>query len=182
MNIECMTGRVVKAAVFGTALVVALSAVFGVTVLASQGTVVVSSTDLVEKARELDGQTVEFAGEVIGEAMLRGDHAWLNVSDGANAIGLWVPSSLARKAKWFGSYRNTGDRVSVIGVFHRACPEHGGDMDIHVTDLTLVATGSATRHLVRSDRVAWAVFFAALAGGLAFFQRGRERQNLSSGR
>jgi len=46
-----------------------------------------SSSELIEGASRLDGQTVEFRGEAIGDLMPRGDHVWLNVSDGQNTLG-----------------------------------------------------------------------------------------------
>jgi hypothetical protein len=41
----------------------------------------------------------------------------------------------------YGDYRHQGDIVRISGVFHAACPEHGGDMDIHATDLSVVRAG-----------------------------------------
>ncbi|PKM71998.1 MAG: DNA-binding protein, partial [Firmicutes bacterium HGW-Firmicutes-17] len=38
---------------------------------------VVELNQLVENAEAMDGQTVTVTGEAIGEAMERGDHAWV---------------------------------------------------------------------------------------------------------
>jgi len=139
----------------------------------------VSSTDLIEHARQFDGQEVSFSGEAIGDLMIRGDHAWINASDGANAIGLWLPVDQALQVKTFGSYRYRGDKVTVVGVFHRACPEHGGDMDIHVNELTVTAPGEPLTHPVQPFRLLLAVLLTALASALylADRRRGRRVQN-----
>lgn len=101
----------------------------------------VSSTELINNARQYDGKTVVYEGEVIGEVLLRGEHAWMNINDGLNAIGVWVKRDMARDITHSGSYRAKGDWVSVAGIFHRACPEHGGDLDIHATELRRIGAG-----------------------------------------
>ncbi len=100
-----------------------------------------SSQELIAEAKLFDGAHVLYGGEIIGEALRRGDHAWINVYDGDNAIGVWVPTALAEKIEHTGSYKCSGDRIRVHGIFHRACPEHGGGLDIHAQDLLVVEPG-----------------------------------------
>ena len=50
----------------------------------------VSSTELIEKAKELDGKEIVYEGEVIGEVMTRGEYSWVNLNDGLNAVGVWM--------------------------------------------------------------------------------------------
>jgi len=38
----------------------------------------------------------------------------------------------------FGDYKHHGDLVEVTGTFNAACPQHGGDVDIHATSLRIV--------------------------------------------
>jgi len=90
-----------------------------------------SSTELIKNARQYDGKTVVYEGEVIGDIMRRGDYAWINVNDGENAIGIWLPNSLVKETSYTGSYKSKGDVLEITGIFHRACTEHGGDLDIH---------------------------------------------------
>lgn len=102
----------------------------------------VSSTELIENAQAYDGKTIAYAGEVIGDIMRRGNFAWINISDGEKAIGIWLEGSLLEQADLLaGSYRSTGDLIEVIGDFHRACPEHGGDLDIHAFQIKRIALG-----------------------------------------
>jgi hypothetical protein len=101
----------------------------------------VSSADLIAKAKDLDGKQVTYSGEAIGDVMKRGDFAWANIHDGANAIGVWMTSEMAAAIRLTGAFKHTGDLVEVTGIFHRVCPEHGGDMDIHAQSLSLIAPG-----------------------------------------
>jgi len=101
----------------------------------------VSSTELINNARHYDGKTVTYEGEVIGEVMLRGQYAWVNVNDGVNAIGIWMDKELARQIIYAGNYRAKGDWVAVTGVFNRSCPSHGGDLDIHAQELRRTIPG-----------------------------------------
>lgn len=101
----------------------------------------ISSTELINDARQYDGKVVTYEGEVIGDIMKRGGYAWLNVSDGVNAIGIWIDSSSAKDITYTGSYKSRGDKVEIAGVFHRACIEHGGDLDIHAQAIHKVSSG-----------------------------------------
>lgn len=139
----------------------------------------ISSTDLVEQPKQHDGTVVEFTGEAIGESMVRGDYAWLhlnddayylkNVEEGAELGGfntgmpVWLPATKARAITYFGDYKHEGDVVAVTGVFHAACAEHGGDMDIHATALIVVTVGHPAADPVTPGKVAWAVALALLA-------------------
>jgi len=91
----------------------------------------VTSNDLIDKAKEYDGREVVYTGEVIGDILAQGDHTWINVSDGSNAIGIWVEAKDMQGIDTPGRYNMRGDTVRVTGVFHRACAQHGGDFDIH---------------------------------------------------
>jgi len=104
----------------------------------------VSSTELINNAKSYDGKTVGFTGEVIGDVMARGDFAWINVNDGYNAVGIWIEKKLSQEISYTGSFKTKGDKISVEGVFQRACPEHGGDFDIHAVALKKISSGRQT--------------------------------------
>lgn len=97
--------------------------------------------DLIEKAKELDGQEVTIRGEAIGECMERGDYAWININDGTNAIGIWLSKSEAAKIHYYGNYKNIGDTIELTGTFHRACKEHGGEADVHCDSIQISKEG-----------------------------------------
>jgi len=91
----------------------------------------VSSTELINNTRLYDGKTVVYAGEVIGDVMVRGKNLWVNLSDNKNAVGIWADISFAKEISYKGSYKSKGDWFEITGIFHRACSEHNGDLDIH---------------------------------------------------
>lgn len=146
-----------------------------------------SSTGLVEEPKKYDGTEVTFTGEAIGEAMVRGDYAWLhlnddayylkNVEEGADLGGyntgmpIWLPAADAANVSVFGSYKYEGDVVTVKGTFHAACPEHGGDMDIHATSLVVDTPGRRAADPVKPWKLVLAIALTLLAAGLWLAER-----------
>lgn len=147
--------KIIAAILLVTIIVVSLPA------LASPMTV--SSTDLIEKAKELDGQEIVFTGEVIGDIMVRGGYTWINVSDGSNAIGIWAENQLVSGITMAGRYKVHGDEVKISGMFHRACPEHGGDLDIHAVKVELMEKGYAVAGSTEPWKLPAAVVLATAA-------------------
>ncbi|MEG1809562.1 MAG: hypothetical protein RR244_06910 [Oscillospiraceae bacterium] len=119
--------------------------VFLFTPMAGAESAVVSSTELIENAKEYDGRTVTFCGEAVGDILPRGENAWVCVCDGNNsATGVYVRAELAKEIEHLGKYGVTGDSVRVVGVFNRACSEHGGDFDIHASSFEIIKSGQET--------------------------------------
>jgi hypothetical protein len=102
----------------------------------------VSSANLINNVKHYDGKQVSYRGEVVGEVMVRGDHAWANVLDGYNAGGIWIEKESAKGIVCAGSYKIKGDIVEVTGIFNRACLEHGGDLDIHAQTIEKIENGA----------------------------------------
>lgn len=139
----------------------------------------VSSTELVETPDAFDGHEVTFTGEAIGEAMVRGDMAWLHLNDDAyhqlnteegtplggynSGMAVWVRRDLTDVIGHYGDHSNAGDIISARGTFHAACAEHGGDMDIHAESLTVVAPGRRVREPFNREKAVWAVVLALVA-------------------
>lgn len=132
---------------------------------------VVSSSELIENAKKLDNTYIEYQGEAIGSLMVRGDNAWLNVNDGNNALGIWGSASIFNDVKMFGGYFNLGDTVLIKGIFHKACLEHGGDMDLHAVQVDLVKSGYKLEHHVSLQTISLAIFWVLVALGLFFYNR-----------
>lgn len=123
----------------------------------------ISSTDLINNARLYDGKTVVYAGEVIGDVMVRDDYAWLNVHDGNSAIGIWVNASLSKDIAYKGSYKSKGDWLEITGTFQRACPEHGGDLDIHGLSIKKISSGKdINERLVPGKKTLTVILFVIL--------------------
>lgn len=146
-----------------------------------------SSTQLVEKNKQYNGQTVTFTGEAIGEVMVRGDYAWIHLNDDAymeanveegaklggynSGMAIWVPSALTKQIDTYGDYKHEGSIVQVTGTFNAACKEHGGDMDIHATSVTMIRPGHVVDDPVPAWKAALAAAMVLLAGGLYWFER-----------
>ncbi len=113
----------------------------------------VTSTELIEKAKEFDGKTVMYKGEVITDIFNRGEYSWANLSDGANAIGIWCESSKLNAVKFIGKYKQKGDILEVSGIFNRACPLHGGELDIHAKTLRIVKQGFLSIEGIDKNRI-----------------------------
>ena len=108
---------------------------------------------LIENAKNLDNKQVSIQGELIGEALERGEYAWLNINDKTNAIGVWIKQTDIKAIKFYGDYKYIGDIVEIKGTFHKACPEHGGDVDIHVAVIKIVKEGYAVKDNVSYKKV-----------------------------
>ncbi len=101
----------------------------------------ISSSELINNAKQYDGKTVVYQGEVIGDIMKRANFAWININDGQNALGIWILKDLTKDIVYTGSYKFRGDIIEITGIFHRACVEHGGDLDIHAQSLRKTSAG-----------------------------------------
>lgn len=134
--------------------------------VAMADTAIVSSNDLIDHAKDYDNQTIVYEGEVLGDILHRGDHAWLAVSDGSNTIGVYVPAEQADQITVVGGYGKRGDTIRIEGVFHRACAEHGGDLDIHASTMKVLSVGAAVQTPVSRLIVVLAIALPLPAAGL----------------
>lgn len=112
-----------------------------------------TSLDLLNNTKQYDGKVVHYKGEVIGDIMVRGDYAWLNINDGTIAIGIWAPKTMIQDIHCAGNYHKKGDIVEVSGTFHRSCLEHGGDLDIHAIKIKKITSGSLNIHPISRKKV-----------------------------
>ncbi len=150
-----------------------------------------SSGELVENLKEYDGETVTFRGEVIGEAMVRGDMAWLHINDDAyyvtnieegaslggynSGMAVWISAEEIGGIAHYGDYRFEGDIVEVTGIFNSACGEHGGDVDIHGAELTVVSPGRRVIDEVKPWKWLLALGLGAIALVLFVIQSAQRR-------
>jgi len=98
---------------------------------------ITSSIELVNESVYYDGRSVVYRGEVVGPVMVRGEYGWVNAYDGGYAVGVWCAKEECGKIRSYGNYNHKGDIIEVSGVFHKACPQHGGDLDIHASSLEI---------------------------------------------
>jgi len=131
----------------------------------------VNSLDLVEDAQFYDGARIEYEGEVVGDIMIRGDFAWINVHDGNRAIGIWARKELVKGIKIIGGYNHIGDKISVKGTFNRACLQHGGDLDIHAEILFVIEKGHKVEHPVDPKKAIVTVVLLLMVIAVIFLPR-----------
>lgn len=145
------------------------------------------SAQLVEKPATYDGRSVRFAGEAIGEVMVRGENAWIHLNDDAyqernieegaelggynSGMAVYVPADLVKRIDTYGDYKHEGSIVQVSGTFNAACREHGGDMDIHATRLDVLVPGHFVLDRVLPWKVWLALLLSAVAGALLVVER-----------
>ncbi|MFA5852757.1 MAG: hypothetical protein WC820_08650 [Spirochaetales bacterium] len=130
---------------------------------------------LIDNAKAYDERQVEIAGELIGDVMVRGDYAWISILDDGTAISAWIEKSMLPSDANIGNYARNGDIVRLRGIFHRACPEHGGDLDIHAKTLELVSKGASVNHPVDTSVVVISLTLLVIGVILVTAWRRRER-------
>ena len=123
----------------------------------------ISSTELINNAKQYDNKVVDYRGEVIGDIMIRGQYAWVNINDGQNAIGIWATKALIKNIAYKGSYGFKGDIVEITGKFNRSCPEHGGDLDIHAQTMREVASGKQIFESLDLNKIKIALILLGIA-------------------
>lgn len=126
--------------------------------------------ELVENSVRFDGATVTLRGEVIG-VLMRGDSAWVNVLDNGVPIGVWCRADDAENVSFVGDYTHIGDTVEVVGTFHFACPEHGGDLDIHAENFTVLRIGTVVERTPNLLAVLLSAVLVAVAIFTVFWLR-----------
>ena len=145
--------------------------------------------------RLLDGRTVVYVGEVVGDVLRRDGGAWLLVNDDAYALevgpfgahrerrgfngglAVWVPDGLHERLGEPGRHGRRGDVVRVEGTFLRTDPDDGGGMTVRADALEVLAPSVTTEEPLDRPLVA-AATVAALVAMLAWWwerRRARER-------
>lgn len=100
---------------------------------------VMTTTDLVALQPSVSGARVTIVGEAIGDALRAGpDHVFVNLLQDSTAIGVWMPREESDRIGGFGDYHTTGAELRVTGIVNVACPQHGGDFDIHAEEISIV--------------------------------------------
>lgn len=143
----------------------------------------VSLNRLIEEAASYHGKEVTVEGEVVGDVMVRGSYGWINLSDGSAVLGVWGPAELLRQVRTGGGYWTQGDRVRVRGIFWRADPRQGGELDLQASALEVVARGKAKDHPVTALQFLRAAFSLAAAAALAvlWFHRQKRKEEQGEG-
>jgi hypothetical protein len=141
--------------------------------LAATAAYAISSKELIGKADDLNGQKVRYSGEAVTAVLQRPDGAWVNVNDGDNAIGIWCTKEMSYRITYLGDYKSKGDILDVEGTFNRACPAHGGELDIHADGLKIARQGYIKKESfdIRRLNMASGIFLATMLLMIVFRKR-----------
>lgn len=179
-------------AAFTMAVAVLLATLGGYAVAADEVTI----KELISDMPAYDGKMVTITGEAVGDVMMRDGNGWVTVNDdvyatrsieeggrfsGSSNIGIavWATREELGQIEVLGGYKNKGDRVRVTGVFHRTCPEHGGDTDIHASSLEVLKPGYPFSHHLAWWKLALVIALSAAALVLGWMWRKRATSQLS---
>lgn len=134
----------------------------------------VTINQLIADSHDFDQSVIMIEAEVILEVLERNENAWINVNDGTNAIGVYLPLSMTADIEVFGDYEHQGDIVRIVGVFSRNCVEHGGEIDIHATSLEVIKQGVKKDHKVPVWKGLFALIGASISITALFLYRKRK--------
>lgn len=145
----------------------------------------ISIQELLNQSKAYDQQTVIIEAEVILEVLERDDMAWLNVNDGTNVIGVFLPLEMTEKLTTFGNHQNQGDRIRIEAIFYRNCFEHGGEMDLHAINIDVIEKGFRIERPISTWKFSFAIVgFTSSMISLWMYRRYRKNKrkesNLSS--
>ncbi|WMJ79366.1 hypothetical protein RBU49_10740 [Clostridium sp. MB40-C1] len=156
-------------------LIVSLIIVLGISISCSAEEYT-NFSNLVENNKSLDGKYITVKGEAIGEPMKRGNHTWINISDGSTSIGIWMENAQAEKVITFGSYKNKGDIIKTKVLFNKSCNEHDGEIDLHASQVQVIENGYAVNHFFSDNRMVLSIALSMITAVLCFiyFKWGRK--------
>jgi hypothetical protein len=86
-------------------------------------------------------------------------------------VGIVVDAADADLIPTLGRYGVRGATVRVQGMLHRACSEHGGDLDVHAVTFEILDEGALLERPLHPGKLGLAV--AALCVSLVLFWRYR---------
>ena len=123
--------------------------------------------NLLSATSRLDGRRVQVTGTVYGSP-IREDKGelWVNIKAEGAMIGVVLSHTQAEKIGTYGNYWQTGDTVTIKGVFHRTCNKHHGELDLHGVSLEVTEKSAPVEHPVNGTFLLLGILFSIL-GGLA---------------
>ena len=149
----------------------------------------VTSSQLYDCPQLWDGVSVRYTGEVIGAVLRRDGGAWVQLNDdvyanlrgplpahrdyrGGNAgIGVHIPPEMADQIEWVGGPDTRGDRLVVIGTFHRVDPATAEVAVIRAGAGQIDQRGSRIERPDLPDRRRLAIIVAIVAAVVAGTER-----------
>jgi hypothetical protein len=113
----------------------------------SAGSGVLSPAEVVWIGPEGDGEEIVVEGEAIGDVLRTvGGGKWVNILGDDVGLGIWMQDAMVEQITHLGKYQHTGDILRIEGTLNRACPQHGGEYDVHASDVTVIQKGVPVSH------------------------------------
>ena len=139
--------------------------------------------DILAETSLHDGRIVQFVGEAIGDRVLddaSGKYCWVTVesmADGSDAnISVYMTVEQAEQIDHFGRYGVTGTTLQIRGTFNQACSNHEGLVDVHATNVGVMARGVEHPDTLNLSNFGFRIFLIIVGAALmAAFYFVRER-------
>ncbi len=129
-----------------------------------------SIADLAKADSYYEGQTVLVQGEVVGDRIndeMQSGNCWITLQDSEAAnpsvVSVFMTIEQSSVIDSYGHFGMKGTELQVRGTFHLECSEHQGMSDIHVEELSALASGESERPQV-SISILVAGIVAVVAG------------------
>lgn len=150
---------------------------------------VVSSVMVQACPAAYDGVTVRYAGEVVGDLLMRDGGAWVLVNDddyavqvgplpahgehvGTNTgLTVWLPTEHQSAVSGLGRPNRRGDVLAIEGRIERADPRDGGGLTLRATDVEVLAPSTTIAEPLDVPQLWFAVAMTVVAAGLWLLRR-----------
>jgi len=133
-------------------------------------------SELIENADVYNNKKVSIEAEVIGDIMNRGEYSWVNLLDQSGSIGVWMTSEMAKEIVFTGKYNVKGDYVRIEGIYQDECLQHGGEADIHCSQLIILENGKKIPEKVTMNKGVATITLGTIAILLSIFYYHRYRK------
>ncbi len=128
-------------------------------------------SDMIDNPSIYNGKFLTVQGRAVGSIMRRGDYAWVNMTDGAQTLGFWMPYSLAKEIKYTASYNFEGDLLTVEGTFVAMSLKHDGDMEFDVSKIIEIVPGGRVVHKIDLNEIIALIVLSFIAFSLWILKR-----------
>ncbi len=121
--------------------------------------------------RQNDREVV-FTGEATGSPIIAdANHVWVNVKNGGAMVGVYMDAQLAEQITHYARYEHTGDMITVQGVYHLACADHNGELEVHAESIEVNAQGESWASTVSPAMYVFGILFIVLGFALTLLRQ-----------
>ncbi len=121
---------------------------------------------LLSAGKRQDGSDVVFTGEAVGSPIIADEgHVWVNVKNAGAMVGVYMSTELAGQIAHYATYEQTGDMITVQGIYNLACADHNGELEVHAEQVEVNAQGESWTNPV--NPATYVVGIVLIVAGLA---------------